>query len=284
MPELPEVETIQRGLSQRILKKQIQNVHILSDKNFLGDPQLVLSRRVKAINRRGKMLLITLDPELFLMIHLRMTGQLIYQDCQDKFAAGHPDANFEAAMPSRHTRVYFDFSDNSQLFFNDQRKFGFIKVTDASGLAQDSFLRRLAKEPWDISAGEFYANLMRHPKQSIKASILDQGVIAGVGNIYADEGLFRAKIFPGRPTKLLSRSDSDTLLLALQSVMQESIASGGSTMKDYRRADGSKGHYLEKFAKVFRREGQACPCCQTTIIKTKIAGRGTHYCPSCQKF
>ena len=271
MPELPEVETIRRGLAKHAIGKTIKKVHILSEKNFIGDTRYLEDQKIVYFDRRGKMLLIKLDNDSYMMIHLRMTGQLIFQG-DEKFAAGHPDDNFYADMPSRHTRVYFEFSDGTNLYFNDQRKFGF-----------DKFLQKHAKEPWDMSPDEFYQNLQRHKNQPIKATILDQSVIAGVGNIYADEGLFMSKILPDRPTRSLSKNDAKNLLQNLQTVMQLSIDSGGSTMKDYRRADGTKGNYLEKFAQVFRKEGQPCPVCQSPIVKIRVAGRGTHFCPHCQK-
>lgn len=282
MPELPEVETIRRGLAERALGKTIKKVHILSEKNFFGNTDYLKDQQIADIDRRGKMLLIKLSNDIYMMVHLRMTGQLIFQG-DDKFAAGHPDDNFYAEMPSRHTRVYFEFTDGTHLYFNDQRKFGFVKVVDELGLTEDKFLQKLAKEPWDMAPDEFYQNLQRHKNQPIKATILDQSVIAGVGNIYADEGLFMSKILPDRPTRSLSENDAKNLLRNLQTVMQLSIDSGGSTMKDYRKSDGSKGSYLEKFAQVFRKEGQPCPVCKRPIVKIRVAGRGTHICPHCQK-
>ncbi len=281
MPELPEVETIRRGLEKRIINKQIKKVHVLCEKSFIGNAKYIQKQNIVNIDRRGKMLLIKLNNDMYMMIHLRMTGQLIYEG-SDKFAAGHPDDNFYTKMPSRHTRVYFEFSDGTNLFFNDQRKFGFVKVVDELGLQEDKFLQKLAKEPWDITAEEFHQNLQRHQNQCIKASILDQSVIAGVGNIYADEALFMSKIFPGTITKKLDTVATKTLLHNIQIIMQRSIDSGGSTMKDYRKSDGSKGNYLEKFAQVFRKENQPCPVCQSLIQKTRIAGRGTHFCSHCQ--
>ena len=281
MPELPEVETIRRGLEKRIINKQIKKVHVLCEKSFTGNPKYLQGQKITHINRKGKMLLIKLENGMFMTIHLRMTGQLIYEG-KDKFAAGHPDDNFYSVMPSRHTRVQFEFSDHSNLYFNDQRKFGFVKIVDELGLREDKFLQKLAKEPWDITPKEFYQNLQKHKNQCIKASILDQSVIAGVGNIYADEALFMSKIFPGTITKQLNEVTTQTLLKNIQIIMQRSIDSGGSTMKDYRKSDGSKGNYLEKFAQVFRKENQPCPICQNSIQKIRIAGRGTHFCPHCQ--
>ena len=282
MPELPEVETIRRGLDKCILNKRIKSVTILCEKSWRGlDKALIEGQKIIEIDRRGKALLMQLENKLWLMTHLRMTGQVIFVG-DERFAAGHPDGGFTEKMPGRHTRIYFEFTDGTHLYFNDQRKFGFIKALDELGLAEDEFLKRLAPEPWDMSEEEFWQRLQRHQNSIIKAVILDQHVIAGVGNIYADEGCYLAGLYPGMRVKAISRETADELLHGLREVMQRSIDSGGSTMKDYVRADGTRGSYLEKFAQVFRRDGEACHKCGSEILKTRVAGRGTHYCPKCQ--
>ena len=282
MPELPEVETIRRGLDKLILRKKIAAVHILCEKSFRGDEKWLISQEIDKLDRRGKALLIHLSNQMWMMVHLRMTGQMIFVG-DEKFAAGHPDGGFTEEMPGRHTRVYFDFEDGTHLYFNDQRKFGFIAVLDELGLEEDNFLKKLAPEPWGIGEDAFWEMLQRHKAAPVKAAILDQSNIAGVGNIYADEGCFYAGILPWRRCGDLSREESDLLLKGLCEVMRAAIDSGGSTMKDYVRADGSKGSYLEKFAQVFRRDGLECKRCGGMIEKTRVAGRGTHYCRGCQK-
>ncbi|MBQ8157341.1 bifunctional DNA-formamidopyrimidine glycosylase/DNA-(apurinic or apyrimidinic site) lyase [Candidatus Saccharibacteria bacterium] len=282
MPELPEVETIRRGLEEKILHKRVMRVVILCDKSWRGlGKELVEGQQIVRLERRGKALLMRLENKLWMMAHLRMTGQMVYVGAE-RFAAGHPDSGFLDEMPGRHTRIYFEFDDGTHLYFNDQRKFGFIKVLDELGLQSDTFLSSLAPEPWDMSEDEFWARLQRHKKAIIKAVILDQKMIAGVGNIYADEACFAAGLYPGTRVAAVSRETADLLLRGLREVMQRSIDSGGSTMKDYVRADGTKGSYLEKFAQVFRREGELCRRCGNEILKTRVAGRGTHYCPHCQ--
>ena len=282
MPELPEVETIRRGLEKYILHQKICTISVLCEKSFRGNKKLVEGQEIVAIKRRGKALLIQLANNMWLMAHLRMTGQMIFVG-NEKFAAGHPDGGFTEEMPGRHTRVIFEFKNGSHLYFNDQRKFGFIAVMDELGLEEDSFLRKLGPEPWDMKKSTFYEMLQRHKAAPVKAVILDQSNIAGVGNIYADEGCFYAGILPWRRCGDIEREEADKLLEGLCKVMRASIDSGGSTMKDYVRADGTKGSYLEKFAQVFRREGLECPRCGGIIEKTRAAGRGTHYCKGCQK-
>ena len=278
MPELPEVETIRRGLNKFILKHQIISIDVLCQKSFIGEP---VTGKVKGLRRFGKALIIDLDNGISLMVHLRMTGQLIF-DGKERYAAGHPSDNFTAKLPNRQTRVVLKF-DNGTLYFNDQRKFGFIKVLPTSEVENDDFIEKLAKEPWQMTADELYAKLQKHSKSCIKATILDQTIICGLGNIYADESLFAAGIHPARLSGTITKSETTELLEAARDVMNRSIASGGSTMATYVKADGTKGDYLEKFAQVFRREGKKCPRCGATIEKIKIAGRGTHICPHCQK-
>lgn len=297
MPELPEVETIRRGLTKFIKKAKITKVKILCEKSFIGPKSLVENQFIKTVDRRGKALLIHLENGVTMLIHLRMTGQLIYRgedtdltnliktgqlEGDNAFAGGHPTDSFFAELPNAQTRVIFEF-ENGKLFFNDQRKFGFVKLIETKELESDPFLKKLAKEPWDLSFEEFKKNLIHHKTQPIKATILDQSVIAGVGNIYADEALFYAKIHPKRRTGSLSDEEIRNLLDGAKITMQKSIDSGGSTMRNYVKADGTKGDYLKLFAKVFRREGEPCVECGTEIVKIRVAGRGTHICPHCQK-
>lgn len=279
MPELPEVETIRRGLKKFILKKTIQNTEIFCEKSFIGTPT---TGTVTNLRRFGKALIIDLDNNKSLMIHLRMTGQLIY-DGKERFAAGHPSDNFTDHLPNKQTRVVLSFSDGGTLYFNDQRKFGFIKVIETKDVLNDPFIKKLAKEPWDMTPEEFYEKLGRHQNSCIKATILDQTIIAGLGNIYADEALFTAKIHPARKSGTVTKKEATNLLLAAREVMDKSIDSGGSTMQTYVKADGTKGDYLELFAQVFHRDNLPCPRCGTKIKKIRVAGRGTHFCPHCQK-
>lgn len=291
MPELPEVETIRRGLIKFIKHQTLQATDIMCTKSFIGEP---VQGTVKDIRRFGKALVIDLDTKKSLMIHLRMTGQLIY-DSSDKtiandspiesgkrFAAGHPSDNFTAQLPNKQTRVVLHFNSGT-LFFNDQRKFGFIKILPTVAVEQDPFIKKLAKEPWGMAADELYTKLQKHPNSCVKAIILDQTIITGLGNIYADEALFASGIHPERKSGTITRKEATKLLRSACDVMDKSIASGGSTMATYVKADGTKGDYLELFAQVFHKEGQPCPRCGATIEKIKVAGRGTHICPNCQR-
>ena len=278
MPELPEVETIRRGLTKFIVKKKLVSCEVFCEKSFVGE---FVPGVVSGIRRFGKAMVIDLDNGWSLLVHLRMTGQLIY-DGAERYAAGHPSENFVAKLPNRQTRVILQFEDGT-LYFNDQRKFGFIKVMPSSEVTQDKFVAALAPEPWAMNAEEFFKRLKRHAKAPVKAVILDQKVICGLGNIYADEALFASGILPTRKAGEVTFPEAEKLLLSAREVMERSIESGGSTMATYVKADGTRGDYLEKFAQVFRREGQPCPRCGAEIVKIRVAGRGTHICKECQK-
>ena len=283
MPELPEVETIRRGLNKFILRQKITKITVKCDKSFCGPVKEVENHTITNLRRFGKALIIDLDNGCSLMIHLRMTGQFIYEPSNksNRYAAGHPSDNFTATLPNQQTRVILELSSGT-LYFNDQRKFGFIKVLSTAEVASDPFIRKLAKEPWDMAPAELYNKLQRHPNSCIKATILDQSIICGLGNIYADEALFAARIHPERKSGTITEQEAALLLESACTVMDKSIASGGSTMKTYVKADGTKGDYLDLFAQVFHKQGQPCPRCQTKIQKIKVAGRGTHICPHCQ--
>ena len=282
MPELPEVETIRRGLEKRILNKKIIQVKVLEKKSFIGEAEEVLGRKIEKLGRRGKALIIELSKGESFLIHLRMTGQLIYIG-RERFAGGHPNESFVEELPNKQTRVIIEFSDGAKLFFNDQRKFGFIKVVKTEKIEEEAFIRKLGKEPWEITVEEFYEKLKRHKNSAIKAVILDQEVIAGLGNIYADEALYFSGIRPTRKAGEISKLEAKRLILGAKTVMERSLEAGGSTIKNYVKADGTRGNYLDLFAKVYGRGGEKCEKCGGEIKKIKVGGRGTHYCEECQK-
>lgn len=268
MPELPEVETIRRGLTPLIVKKKIVQVEVdpSTRKAFQGDEGNVVDAVVREVRRRGKALLIDLENGWTMMIHLRMTGQLIWrgENEEDNFAAGHPSKNFTDALPNKQTRVIFVFKEGT-LYFNDQRKFGFVKVIPTGEVEQEKFIAELAKEPWEMEVNELFNKCQKHGKSPIKAVLLDQKVIAGLGNIYADESLFYASVHPAVRAGELSEKQVGLILEGARSVMMASIDSGGSTMATYVKPDGTTGNYLENFAQVFRREGRECLRCGEKI-------------------
>jgi formamidopyrimidine-DNA glycosylase len=286
MPELPEVETVRRGLHALIIGKKIARETHDTPKGFPNAPADVTSFMIGAtitdVRRRAKVLLVDLSTDYTLVIHLKMTGQLVFRG-EQVFGAGHPNESLIGELPDRSTRVTIAFTDGSHLYFNDQRKFGWMRLMPTLEVPNINFMRKVGPEPLeaDFTAEQFAERFTRRSKTSIKAALLDQTVVAGVGNIYADESLWGAKIHPKRLVGTITQDEFALLYTELRAVMNLAIEKGGSTDKNYVNAEGKRGSYMD-FARVFRREGQTCPRCGTEIIKFKAAGRGTHICPVCQ--
>lgn len=321
MPELPEVETVRIGLSRLLPGRVVQAVTHDWPKSFPNAAhdveQFLIGVRVVSVARRAKVLIIKLDSSYSLVIHLKMTGQLVFvgtaQQQNDKgsmshagnelvkserppsttrlpdetevrFGAGHPNDSLVHELPDKSTRVIFEFSDDSKLFFNDQRKFGWVRLLPTAEVPNIDFMQKVGPEPLDaeFTWRQFRDRLLRRKNSNIKAVLLDQSVVAGIGNIYADESLWGAKLHPETLIRDIPPAKFKPLFDALQGILRLAIEKGGSTDKNYVNAEGKRGSYLA-FAKVFRREGQPCRRCGTIIIKTRVAARGTHICPKCQK-
>ena len=318
MPELPEVETVRRGLAELLPGRVVVRTAVFDlPKSFPNAPadveQFLYGARVTAVRRRAKVLMIDLDTRYSLVVHLKMTGQLVFRQSSrysarvslkksrdprkvtqdfsadtareiDDFAGGHPNDSLIGELPDRSTRVQIEFVDGSRLFFNDQRKFGWVKLLPTDEVKNLPFMQKVGPEPLDpqTRAEDFIQRIRRRQNSMIKPAFLDQAVIAGVGNIYADEALWAARLHPQTRVKNVSDQQLNTLFTELRQILQLSIDQGGSTDRNYVDAEGRKGNYLT-FAHVFRREGQAChrhP--DQEIIKLKVGGRGTHICPVCQ--
>ena len=292
MPELPEVETIRRGLADLLPGSVVRKATVFdSPKSFPNEPaqveQFLYGAKVTAVRRRAKVLIIDLDSKYSLVVHLKMTGQLVFrsQILRDgDFGGGHPTDSLIGELPDRSTRVEIDFDDGARLFFNDQRKFGWVKLIPTDEIVNLPFFQKVGPEPLDptTTSQQFIQRIRRRNGTRIKSALLDQSVVAGVGNIYADESLWSAKIHPETRVKDLVDVDLERLFTEVKAVLQLSIDKGGSTDRNYVDAEGRRGSYL-KFANVFRREGQACHRHPDVMIeKMKVGGRGTHICPVCQ--
>lgn len=274
MPELPEVETIRGQLDVLLPGRSIVAYETRWQKSLTGrgiNPHTVLGRPIVRIWRRGKVLGIDLDGEVSILIHLRMTGQLLVG------ADGVPP------VEARSTRVVLDLDDGSRLVFNDQRKFGRMVVLATADVPADPLLVRMGPEPLDpaFDVDGLAAGLRRHPGLRLKSALLDQSVVAGIGNIYADEALWQACLHPERRCGTVRRPSVQALRDAIVAVLSEGVTRGGSTLRDYVDVQGDRGGYLE-VAAVYGRAGQPCRRCGTSIVKSTVAGRGTHICPSCQ--
>jgi len=288
MPELPEVETVRIGLASLLPGRTVKTVDFDWPKSFPNAPAdvetFLVGASVVEVGRRAKVLLIELSSKYSLVIHLKMTGQLVFRSDKQRFGAGHPNASLVGELPDKSTRVTLTFSDGSQLFFNDQRKFGWVRLLPTAEVVNLDFFKKVGPEPLsdDFDWRQMKERLVRRKNTTIKAALLDQTVIAGVGNIYADESLWGAKLHPSTLVKDVSSQQFHKLYDELVAILRLSIEKGGSSDRNYVNAEGKRGSYLT-FARVFRREGKPCPRCGTTIIKTRVAGRGTHLCPHCQK-
>lgn len=291
MPELPEVETVRAGLSRLIEGMVITGVTHDNPKSFPNaeaDVQkFLVGGEIVEVKRRAKVLIIELSTKYSLIIHLKMTGQMVYRAAGadgPRFGAGHPNDSLVGELPDRSTRVTFTLSNGAKVFFNDQRKFGWVRLVPTAEIPMIDFFKKVGPEPLgdDFTWQVMRDRLQRRKNTNIKAALLDQSVIAGVGNIYADESLWGAKIHPTTLVKDVPDAKVKALHKALRDVLQLSIDKGGSTDQHYVDAEGKRGKYLT-FANVFRREGQPCPRCGAIIEKSRVAGRGTHTCPHCQQ-
>jgi len=287
MPELPEVETVKRGLELLIIGKQVKSVTHDWPKSFPNAEsdvkEFLVRAKITGVRRRAKVLIIDLDSEYSLIIHLKMTGQMVYRG-EQVFGAGHPNDSLVDELPNKTTRVTITFTDNSRLFFNDQRKFGWMRLMPTLEVPNIDFMKKVGPEPLsdDFTAKIFISRIRKRPRSLIKAALLDQTVLAGIGNIYADESLWGAKIHPALRVQDVTDAQLKKLHTEIKYVLNLSIEKGGSTDRNYVNAEGKKGSYIE-FARVFRKEGKDCPRHpDVAIIKTRVAGRGTHICPRCQ--
>ncbi len=287
MPELPEVETVRRGLSELIIGKVVKAEAHDTAKGFPNTSddvsRFLVGATITDVRRRAKVLMIDLSTKYSLIIHLKMTGQLVFVG-ETRFGAGHPNDSLVNELPDKSTRVTLTFTDETKLFFNDQRKFGWMRLMPTVEIPNIDFMQRVGPEPLsdNFTPKEFMQRFARRGKTNIKAALLDQSVVAGIGNIYADESLWGAKIHPKRLVNTITEQEFELLFHEMREVMNLAVEKGGSSNHTYVNAEGKKGSYMD-FARVFRREGLACPRCGTTIEKLRVAGRGTHICPFCQQ-
>lgn len=289
MPELPEVETVKRGLSQLLPKHRVLKVTHDTPKSFSNVPvdvrAFLIGARTIDVRRRAKVLIIDLDSDYSLVIHLKMTGQLVYRaDSGTRFGAGHPSGSLVGELPDRSTRVTLEL-DGAKLFFNDQRKFGWMRLLPTIEVPNIDFMKKVGPEPLEdnFTGADFAVRMRRRARTCVKATLLDQTVIAGVGNIYADESLWAARLHPATKVADISDRQLELLFTELRKVLLLAIDKGGSTDRHYVDAVGKKGSYLT-FANVFRLQGKPCPRHPGTCIeKIRVAGRGTHICRICQQ-
>ncbi|HXN65180.1 MAG TPA: bifunctional DNA-formamidopyrimidine glycosylase/DNA-(apurinic or apyrimidinic site) lyase [Candidatus Acidoferrales bacterium] len=272
MPELPEVETIVRGLRAAVSKRKIMSVR-LGKTDFIVEPAALAERlpgsRIAAVERYGKFISLTLEPaggtpRFYFMIHLGMTGQII------------PRASSAPIVP--HTHVFLELDDGRELRYTDIRRFGQMFLLPESGIAQ--FRTKLGTDPLDITSREFVKRF-RSRRARIKALLVDQRVLRGMGNIYADESLWRARIHPEKIAATLKPAQLIALHRAVRRVLEDAIRLKGSSISDFLDAEGRRGEY-QLHHRVYGRAGKSCSRCKTTIRRIVVAGRGSYFCPRCQ--
>jgi formamidopyrimidine-DNA glycosylase len=293
MPELPEVETIRQDLRATILGKKIVDFEVLAKKSLRGEIKegsaILVGNSFTEIDRIGKLLIFVLRQERqkkkYLLWHLKMTGQLIYTGKhREKLSfGGHSGSDFkaDAGLPDKFTRAIFTFSGGFQLFFNDMRRFGYLALADEIELKK--IKAKFGPEPLlpDFTL-KALTEIFKKRKKNIKAVLLDQQLIAGLGNIYVDESLFAAGVRPDRSSNSLKTVEIKRLYQEIIRILRLAVKHRGTTFNNYVDASGRHGNF-SKFLKVYGRGNQACPRCGGNLLKVKVAGRGTVYCPSCQK-
>lgn len=305
MPELPEVETIRGGLDEVLRGKRIRSFSVTLPKLFTAlkpaKRKELAGSRVMGVDRRGKALLIRLAGRRTIVIHLKMTGQLIFREApegrgkqNDKgkivLAGGHPIPAVDNGhpdgmqLPGKVTHAIFTFTDGSRLFYNDLRQFGYLKLVPTDMVEGLPFVRSLGPEPLErsFSPAAFDALLRRRPKAKLKPLLLDQTVIAGLGNIYVDEALNLARLHPLRTAGSLTKTQRAALHRTIKRVLRAALRAGGTSDNTYVTIRGARGDYLRR-ARVYHRVGEPCRRCGTAIKRIAVAGRGTHLCPRCQR-
>jgi len=283
MPELPEVETIRLGLSKKIVNKAIKEIVIYNLKSFRGNKFDALKQKVLRVERRGKIIRIQLTNNQNILFHLKMTGQLIYINKDTRVAGGHPSHDWHNKLPNKHTRITFLFDDKASLYFNDLRKFGWCKLVSNNEV--DKFFSQLGPEPFskEFNLKYLLEKSQRFPSRKIKQFLMDQTIIAGVGNIYNDEALYISKIHPGTRVNKLTLKEWRKIMTNIKFVLKEGINYGGTTDRDYVNSDGKSGG-MQDHLNVYHKTGNNCRNnCGGIITRIKIGQRGTYYCPTCQK-
>lgn len=282
MPELPEVETIRLGLEKYLVGLKIESVDIRFSKIFQGDPQKTIGATFKGVRRFGKVLSLDLSNGFSIVVHVKMTGQLIFRESK---VSRVPKVSRVGDLPYdvflyKHTHVIFHFKGESKLFYNDIRKFGWIKIVDSSKLMDERFIKSLGIDALKMTQGDI-AKLLHNKTTKIKILLMDQTKIAGVGNIYANEALFLAGINPTRKAMTLTQEESRRLLVGLGEVLRLGLKYGGSSENTYVNALGEKGSYQEH-SLVYGKLGKLCSKCGTKIKRFTLGGRGTFFCEKCQ--
>ncbi len=288
MPEMPEVETLRKQLERVVVGQRIKGVKILRKKSFQGDPKKIRGKRIEEIGRKAKVMWWRLSGGRFLLVHLKMTGQLVYESklktqnlkIKTRIVGGHPTADWVGELPSKHTRVILEL-ERGRLFFNDVRVFGWMKVVDEKRKEKE-----LSKYGPDVNSKEFTVvylkSVLESSKRPIKVVLLDQKKIGGLGNIYSNDGLFYAGIDPRKSASQVAKNKQkvEKLWQSLRWVINQGLRYGGASERNYVHLDGLGGEYQNHFL-VYG--GGKCKKCGRELQKIKLGGRSTWFCSQCQR-
>lgn len=276
MPELPEVQTIVSELNREILGKKIKDIEIRVPKMVLGSVKDVAGLKIKAVKRRAKLIIINLEKNHYIVIHLKLTGQLFY------LPKGAEETKTGEGI-GKFTHVIFNFKDGSRLIFNDLRKFGYVKILDSKGLKKTLIKENYGPEPLekDFTLEKFKELLDKKSNSQLKPLLMDQTFIAGIGNLYSDEILFYAGVHPKRRVRELKSEEVKKLYQGIGKILNDALKYKGTSLDTYRTTSGAKGTF-EFHRKVYRRKGQKCYQCGEIIKSLKMGGRTAHFCPKCQ--
>lgn len=285
MPELPEVETIRKGVAQKLKGKKILDIDIKVPKLFIGNKNKIIGAKVLGAKRYSKILQIVLDNNYSILIHLKMTGQLVYKSQNSNlksqiYVGGHPQKAYEQSLPHKHTHVIYTFDDKSKLYFNDLRKFGWNRVMSNNEVKKYLKSLKLGPEPFSKDfTNNYLKDIFSKTSKNIKDVISDQTKISGLGNIYSNEALYYAGIRPMRFVDSLKDSEINKLKTAIEKVIKLGLKYGGSSQNTYINVEGKKGKYMD-YAAVYMQEKDPKG---HKVKKIKIGSRTAHYCPKCQK-
>lgn len=288
MPELPEVETVRRGLEKYVVGHMIEGIDILNPGIFEGDKNLIIGSSIRGVRRIGKGLILDLSNNYSLAIHIKLTGQLIYRGPETEGVEVDPEK--VGTVPNKFTHVIFHLNDprskiedqHPLLYYNDQRRFGWIRVVPTDKIPEMKFFKTMGPEPFKDLSLAVFEKIIEGKSTKIKPLIMDQVRIGGIGNIYANDALFKAKINPSRPAKSLNDQEIKDLYDSIIAVMEKSFKEGGASELSFVNVLGQTGNY-QRYSLVYGKTGKPCPNCGAKITFAKLAGRGTYTCENCQK-
>ncbi len=280
MPELPEVETIRLGLEKYIVGHKIEDV-VINDKKLKEiNVSNLKGAKVKSVRRFGKGLVIDLNNGYSIAAHIKLTGQFVYRGTETKNII--PSGKFVDGLPNKFTRIIFNLDKNAYLYFNDVRRFGWVKVVKTEDLRQLPFFKELGPEPFKDLTFEYFEKALKSSGTAVKSLLMDQKKIGGVGNIYANDSLNLAKIDPRRKASSLKGVETKKIYNAIFEVLKNGLKYKGATELNFVNAEGQPGGYQNHFL-AYGRDGEKCYNCGGIIKKIRVGGRGTYFCPKCQK-